>query len=135
MKRTASVANLALLGVIGWYVSNITGLTTNLMELLVLVFALASPLANILALVARRGLGRGRSVVAVTTSLALLVTMFVYLFAHHRIQDFDMDWLELLMFVCMFMAPVLSIFALTFNRPALASGKAEAVASWPAGRG
>ncbi len=135
MKTTAFTANLALVALIGWYLSNLTGLTTNLLELLVLVFALASPVANILALLPKRGLSRAGRLVAVTTSLALMVALFAYLIAHHRIRDFDMEWPEVMMFLGMFIVPVLSIIALIFSRQTDASNKAKIVESCVPGKG
>jgi peptidoglycan/LPS O-acetylase OafA/YrhL len=129
MKTAALAANLALLVVMAWYASNLADITANGMELLVSVFAFASPIGNILALLTRRGFRRAVHILAGITNIFLLVTMITYLIAHHRVQDFDMEWLELLVFVCMFFAPVLSIIALAFGRQADGSTKSESIQS------
>lgn len=119
MKKTALIANTGLLVILGGYVLTITDIGLNGLELLLLVFAVASPAASILALLKTRAMGVALKLVMGVASIGLLTTLLVYVLDHQPLQGLELgtDWPVLLVLASMFAAAVLSILALVVRTP------------------
>jgi hypothetical protein len=136
MKKTALAANVGLLLALGGYLRTVTDINFNGVELLLLVFALASPVASILALFTKRPPGLAIKLVVGLANTALLMTLFVYLIDHRPLQGLDLptDWPVLVVLACMFIAPVLSILAMAVIRAVYKSNLAQTDGACSTGR-
>jgi len=119
MKKTALAANIGFLLLLGGYFLTLEEISTNSLELLILVFALISPVASILVLLPRRVAGLATRLGLVFANAALLTALCVYFIAHKPLEGFDLvsDWPVLMLLTGMFIAPVLSTLAIIIVRP------------------
>ena len=137
MKKTALAANIGFLLMLGGYVLTLKEISINSLELLLIVFALISPVASILVLFPRRVAGLATRLGLGFANAALLTTLCVYFIAHKPLEGFDLvtDWPVLLLLTGMFIAPVLSTVAIIIVRPVDQSMSEPTDAVFSKGRG
>ena len=119
MKKTALAANIGFLLMLGGYFLTLEEISTNSLELLLMVFAVISPVASILVLLQRGAAGLATRLGLGFAHAAWLTTLCVYLIAHKPLADLDLvtDWPVVLLLTGMLIAPVLSTVAMIIVRP------------------
>jgi len=114
MKKTALAANIGFLLMLGGYFLTLEEISTNSLELLLMVFALISPVASILVLLQRGAAGLATRLGLGFAHAAWLTTLCVYLIVHKPLEGLDLvtDWPVVLLLTGMLITPVLSIVAI-----------------------
>jgi len=137
MKKTALTANVGLLLALAGYFLTIADIDMNGLELLLLVFALASPVVSVPTLLTNRLSSRAMRLLIALPNAALLTTLCVYLINHQPLQGLDLvtDWPVLLTLACMLVAPALSLLAIAVIRAEEKSNTVPTDAACPTDRG
>lgn len=119
MKKAALAANIGFLLVLGGYVLTLGEMSFNAMELVMLVFAVISPVTTIVVLLAARCAGLGMRLGVGVTNVALLGTLFLYFIEHKPLMGLDLEaeWPVAVLLTSMLIAPTLSSVAVILMRP------------------